>query len=153
MCFIDSKINRINVLPKVCTTMDMLEDFIQIIYIVVLDDDYRGMTPYCGFNADYSDYLLVFWKIIEFPTNIYEVGKNSKNQLKTRINLRRAHKIISLHYDSYLNSEQGMPFYCVIYNSEKFPNIPKIKKNWKNKPFFISCSKVRKNQNYSKKEP
>lgn len=122
----------------------MLEDFLQIIYIVVLDEDYRGMTPFCGFNADYSDYLLVFWNIIEFPTNICEVGKNSANQLKTRIKLKRAHKIIPLYYDSYLRSEPEMPFYCVLYNSEKFQSLPKIKKNWKNEPFFIDFKEIKK---------
>lgn len=122
----------------------MIDDFTQIVYIVIIGDEYKGISTYCGFNVDYFDRLPIFWEIIKFPTNIFEIGKNNQNQLKTRIKLRKAHKIIPLLYETYLQFQPKMPFHCIIYDSKVNTGIPKLHKKWKYSPLFIKYNQISK---------
>lgn len=123
----------------------MIDNPTLIHYLVIIDDDVKGNSPFCGYNHNLFFYKDVFEKILSFPINIYEVGKNWNTITKLRIAFSQNHIIIPLLYESYIQTDNYIPFICVIYDKEKYPNIEDIrKKNWRNSPLYIDINKIDK---------
>lgn len=74
----------------------MTNNPILIHYLVIIDDTVNGFSPFCGYNHNLFFYKDIFNKILSFPLNIFELGKNWNSIIKTRVKLSQSHIIIPL---------------------------------------------------------
>ena len=120
----------------------MTEDNLLIHYFLIISDDIKTLSPFAAFNQNLYPYNDVIPIIQRFPLDIFELGKNDYSMFDYRYRVCRGHKIITLMYDNYVKYIPTMKFSCIIYDSEKFPKLKSICKNWEVQPYYIELNNI-----------
>lgn len=122
----------------------MLQDrFFSFSYFIIIDDT-DSYSPFCGFSENLINGKSEIKKVLTLPKNITELGKNKNTKFKKSLYFQTSHYIFPIKYNSFCSSNFELPCLLpvVIYDKERFSNIPDIINKFTNKPFLIELNEI-----------